>query len=157
YKFKVGDEFHYVVEAKNETHSSAAGHNRDVTTTWTYDVTWKVVGVDSDRNAGMTLRVDRFRYGEDNGFPGGTIEFDSQKHQTAVGVPASVRVLSAVLTAQSGAVFTYTLSPRGEIGNFKVPKTLADAVKNTPGVQTVYSAENFRRQLASQGSVVLPS
>jgi RNA polymerase sigma factor (sigma-70 family) len=157
YKFKVGDVFRYVVQAKNETHSSAAGHDRDVTATWTYDVTWKVVGVDSDRNARMTLKVDRFRYVEDNGFPGGKIEFDSLKHRTAVGLPAGVRVLSAVLTAQSGAEFTCTLSPRGEVGNFKVPKTLADAVKNTPGVQAVYSAENFRRQLAGQGSVVLPS
>jgi RNA polymerase sigma factor (sigma-70 family) len=156
YKFKEGDEFNYVVNKKMETHTTAAGNDRAVVTTRTYDVTWKVVGVDSDGNAKMTLTIDRFRYMEDSGFPGSQVEFDSRKHKNPVGAPAVVRLLSAVLKAQVGAEFTCTKSPRGEVSDFKVPKKVADAVKNTQGLKALYSTESFKQQLACQGSVVLP-
>jgi hypothetical protein len=104
----------------------------------------------------MTLTIDRLQFVEDDGFPG-KVEFDSKKHKNPVGVPAGVRVLSAVLKAQVGAEFTCTMSPRGEVSDFKVPKKLADAVKNTQGVHALYSAESFKQQLACQGGVVLPA
>jgi hypothetical protein len=155
YKFKEGDRFSYVVEKKTETRTTAAGSERVVVATQTWDVTWKVSGIDSDGNARVTLTVDRLRYVEDNGFPG-KVEFDSRKMRNPAGVPAIVRVLSAVLKAQVGAEFTCTVSPRGEVSAFKVPRKLANAVRNTPGVRALYSAESFRRQLACQGGVVLP-
>jgi RNA polymerase sigma factor (sigma-70 family) len=154
YQFKQGDTFSYLVERKTETHSTSPGIERRVATTQTYDLTWKVASVDSDGNARMTLTLDRFRYVEDN-FPG-RVEFDSRKHRNPVGVPASVRILSAVLKAHAGAAFTCAVSPRGEVSAFKVPKKVADAVKGTPGVQALYSVESFRQQLAYPGSVVLP-
>jgi RNA polymerase sigma factor (sigma-70 family) len=155
YKFKEGDRFNYVVEKKTETHTTAAGSDRDVMATWTYDVTWKVVGVDSSGNARMALTIDRLRYSSDNGLAG-KLEFDSKKHNDPAGVPAGVRVLSAVLKAQVGAEFTCTLSPRGEVSDFKVPRKVADAVKNTQGVRALYSTESFKQLLACQGRVVLP-
>jgi RNA polymerase sigma factor (sigma-70 family) len=155
YQFKEGDTFKYVVEHKTETHSSIPGYDRTGTSTRTYEVTWKVTRVDADGNARMTLTVDRLQYVEDDGFPG-KVEFDSRKDRNPVGIPASVRVLSAVLKAQVGAQFTYTMSPRGEVSDFKVPKKLADAVKSTAGLHALYSAESFKQLLVCQGGVVLP-
>jgi hypothetical protein len=155
YQFKEGDTLKYVVEKKTETHSSTPGYERVVVSTRTYDVTWKVTRVDADGNARMTLTVDRVQYVEDDGFPG-KVEFDSRKDKNPTGMPALVRVLSAVLQAQSGAPFTCTMSPRGEVSDFKVPKKLADAVKNTAGLHALYSPESFRQLLACRGGVVLP-
>jgi RNA polymerase sigma factor (sigma-70 family) len=156
YKFKEGDKFGYVVEHKAENRSSVPGFERVVVITRTYDVTWKVAGVDSDGKARMTLTVDRVRYMEDDGPPAGTMEFDSQKHKSPVGVPAVARILGPVLRAQVGAEFTCTVSPRGEVSDFKVPKKLADVIKSTQGLGAMYSSESFERELARQGSVVLP-
>jgi RNA polymerase sigma factor (sigma-70 family) len=153
--FKQGDQFGYVVEHKTESHSTTPGVERAVVTTHTYDVTWRVAGVDPNGTAKMTLTIDRFRFASDNGVPG-KVEFDSQMHRDPVGVPAAVRVLSAVLKAHVGAEFTFTMSPRGEVSDFKVPKTLAAAVKSTQGVKASYSPETFKRLLACQGAVVLP-
>jgi RNA polymerase sigma factor (sigma-70 family) len=156
YKFKEGDKFGYVVEYRTENRSGVPGFGRVVVITRTYDVTWKVTGIDSDGNARMTLTIDRLRYLEDDGVPAGTMEFDSQKHKNPVGIPAVARILSPILKAHVGAEFTCTMSPRGEISNFKVPKKLASVIKNTQGVKAMYSSQSFERQLARQGSVVLP-
>jgi RNA polymerase sigma factor (sigma-70 family) len=156
YQFKEGDKFSYVVEMKTESRSTAPGFERVVSESRTYDVTWRVTNVDSDGNARMTLTVDRLRHLGDSGFPGSELEFDSKKHKNPVGVPALARVLSTVLKAQVGAEFTCTMSPQGEVSDFKVPKQLADAVKNTQGMTALYNAESFKQLLASQGSVVLP-
>jgi RNA polymerase sigma factor (sigma-70 family) len=155
YQFRDGDELNYVVEQKNETHSSAPGNERAVVTTRTYDVTWKVARVDADGNARMTLTIDRVQYVEDDGFPG-KVEFDSRKDRNPAGMQPLARILAAVLKAQVGAQFTCTMSPRGEVSDFKVPKKLADVVKNTAGLHALYSAETFQRLLACPGSVVLP-
>jgi hypothetical protein len=48
------------------------------------------------------------------------------------------------------------MGPRGEVSDFKVPKQVADAIKNTKGLHVLYSTESFRQQLACRGSVVLP-
>src|SRR5262249_6814548 len=118
YRFRKGDQFRYVVEKKMETTSTTAGNQRSTLTTQTYDVSWRVTNVDSNGNARMTLTIDRLRYEQDNGFPG-KVEFDSQKHRNPQGAPAGVRVLSAILKAQVGAQFTCTISPRGEVSDFK--------------------------------------
>jgi hypothetical protein len=158
YQFKKGDQFRYVVEKKTETQSNTLGIERglvETQTTQTYDVTWRVLRVDSGGNARMTLTIDRLRHVIDNGLPG-KFEFDSRKHRNPVGMPVVVRTLSPVLKAQVGASFTCTVSPRGEIHDFKVPKKILGAVINTPGMQALYSTESFRQLLACQGSVVLP-
>lgn len=155
YQFKKGDQLRYVVEMKAETTSDAAGNPRVGMTTRTYDVTWKVTSVDSYGNAGMTLAIDRVRYVEDTGFPG-KVYFDSQKNRNPEGVPALARILAPILKAQVGAEFTFNLSPRGEVSAFQVPKKVADAVKNTQGIRSIYSAESFKQLLVCQASVVLP-
>jgi RNA polymerase sigma factor (sigma-70 family) len=155
YQFKEGEKFSYVVEKKTETGSGIAGADRVVVSTWTCDVTWKVKSVDSDGNARMMLTINRIQYVGENGLLG-KVEFDSSKHNNPVGLPPLVKVLSPVLKAQVGADFTCTMSPRGAVSDFKVPKKVADAVKNTQGVQALYSTDSFRQQLACQGGVVLP-
>jgi RNA polymerase sigma factor (sigma-70 family) len=155
YQFQEGDQYRYVVEKKTETTTTAAGNERVGSTTQIYDVTWRVTGVDSAGSARMTLTVDRVRFVMDSGFTG-KVEFDSRKHKNPQGVPAGVRVLSAVLKSQVGARFTCSLSPRGEVSDFQVPKKVADVVRSTPGVQALFSAESLKQQLACQGGVVLP-
>jgi RNA polymerase sigma factor (sigma-70 family) len=155
YQFKEGDQFRYVVEKKTENTTTAGGFERAGSTTQTYDVTWRVTGVDSDGNARVALTVDRLRYVEDCGFPG-KVEFDSRKNKNPVGVPAVVRILAPILKAQVGAEFTCTVSPRGEVRDFKVPKKVANAVMNTQGMQGLYSADFFKQQLACQGCIILP-
>lgn len=156
YQFREGDELKYVVERKAETRMTAGVLDRSDVTTATYDVTWRVVGVHSDGNARLTLTVERLRYVEQGELPASKLEFDSRKHRYPVGVPSVARVLSAVLKAQVGAEFRCTLSPRGEVRDFKVPKKLADAIKATPGLGAAYSAETFQQLLACPGGVVLP-
>jgi RNA polymerase sigma factor (sigma-70 family) len=154
YQFKQGDKFSYVVETAIETRTSAAGVDRFVMTSWTYDVTWRVIEITSGGDARMTLTIDRVRYVDDNGFAG-KLEFDSKKHKYPVGPPAIARVLSGVLKAQIGAEFTCTVSPRGEIFAFNAPKKLTDAVRNTAGIKVLYSLESYKRKLADQGGIVL--
>jgi RNA polymerase sigma factor (sigma-70 family) len=158
YRFKTGDSFRYVVERTIESESDASVNvgNKQLRTTETYEVTWKVAGVDNEGNAKMTLVLDRVRYRSDQHFPGKLLEFDSSKHRNPVGLAGMVRVMSPILKAQVGAVFTCTMSPRGEISDFKVPKKLQGAVKKTRGVSPLYTPEAFKR-LLSHGGVVLPS
>jgi len=155
YKLKPSEMFRYVVEKKTETHSTSPALARSVTTTQTYDVTWRVTGMNADGNALIKLTIDRIRFTEHEGF-GGNVDFDSKKHAKPEGVPAVVRVLTNVLKAQAGAEFTFSMDPFGEVSNFNVPKKLADALKIVRGGQGIDSAESFRYLLASQGSVVLP-
>jgi RNA polymerase sigma factor (sigma-70 family) len=157
YRFKTGDTFRYVVEKKIETDSDANVNiaNKKVRTTETFDVTWKVVSVDTAGNARMTLTFDRVRYRCDQSFPGKLIEFDSRKHRNPVGAAGVVRIMSPILKAEIGAVFTCTMNPRGEISDFKLPKKLKGAIEK-PGVRAMYSAEFFK-QLAAQGGVLLPA
>jgi RNA polymerase sigma factor (sigma-70 family) len=157
YRFKKDVRLRYVVERKIESDTDANTGNKTVRTTESYDVTWKVVGVDNEGNAKMTLTIDRVRYQSDQHFPGKLIEFDSKKHKNPAGLSGPVRLLSPILRAQVGAVFTCIMSPRGEIRDFKVPKKLADTVKKTRGMSGQYSRENLQQTLAVQGSVVLPS
>jgi RNA polymerase sigma factor (sigma-70 family) len=156
YKFKEGDTFSYVTEKKTETLMGVPGHQVQLLITHTYDVTWKVKAVDSDGNAQVTLTIDRFRYVHDETLPvGRALEFDSAKQRNPQGLPGPVRALSPILRAHVGAQFTCTVSPRGEVSDFKVPKKLADTVKNSQGSQAMYSADTFKQQLACQGGVVL--
>jgi RNA polymerase sigma factor (sigma-70 family) len=159
YKFKEGDSFTYVVEKKTEVQSNTLGIERlamTKQTTEAWDVTWKVTAVDADGNAQVTLTVDRVRHVSDNGFPAGKMEFDSREHKNPVGPAVLVRALSPVLKSQVGAEFKCTVSPRGEVSDFKVPKKVADAVKSTQGVRELYSTEEFKQRLACQGGIVLP-
>jgi RNA polymerase sigma factor (sigma-70 family) len=157
YRFKKDDRFRYVVERKIESESDASVNvgNKQVRTTETYDVTWRVAGVDNEGNAKMTLTLDRVRYLSDQHFPGKMLEFDSSKHRNPVGLAGMVRIMSPILKAQVGAVFTCTMSPRGEMSDFKVPKKLLDTVKKTRGVSPLYTPQAFK-QLLSHRSVVLP-
>lgn len=159
YQFKEGDQFRYVVEQKTETTTTGGPDERFGSTTRTYDVTWRVRSVDADGNAQVRLTIDRVRYVDDSGTPGKLtfkVTFDSQKNQQPEGPPTMVRVLSPILKALVRAEFTCTVSPRGELREFKVPKKVADIVKKTPGLRAVYSAESFQQQLAGLGGVVLP-
>jgi hypothetical protein len=147
------------VEQKRETTTIAGANEHFGLTTHTYDVTWRVRRVDADGNAQLTLTIDRVRYVDDSGTRGKLtfrVAFDSQKDKNPEGPQNMVRIMSPILKALVGAEFACTVSPRGEVSEFKVPKKVADMVKKTQGVQAVYSAESFKQQLACQGSVVLP-
>jgi RNA polymerase sigma factor (sigma-70 family) len=156
YRFEKGGTFGYVVEKKLDSDTDANSGNKQVRTAETYDVTWKVADVDNEGNARMTLTIDRVRYQQDQHFPGKLIEFDSKKQRNPVGQPGVVRLMAPILKAHVGAVFTCTISPRGEVHDFKVPKKLADTVKKTRGLTVMYSSEAFQRMLVPQGSIVLP-
>jgi RNA polymerase sigma factor (sigma-70 family) len=153
YQFKVGDKVRYVVEKEMETTTTAAGNERTVTTTQTYDMTWKVTTVDTDGKATLTQTIDRIRFVMDSGLPG-KIEFDSRKHKNPKGIGS--QILAPGLKVLAGSRFTCTVSPRGEISNFKVPKKVLDAVKKMRGGRALFSPESFQ-QLVSQASFVLPT
>jgi RNA polymerase sigma factor (sigma-70 family) len=157
YKFKEGDTFTYVTEKKSDTRTTTAAIDRQVAITHTYDVTWKVTRVDGDGNARVTLTIDRVRYVDEESFPvARALEFDSRKQKSPAGQPAMVRILSPLLRAHVGAEFTCLVSPRGEVSDFKMPKKLADVVRSIQGLESQYSVESFKQQLACQGGVVLP-
>jgi RNA polymerase sigma factor (sigma-70 family) len=154
YRFKQGDKCHYVVTWTTETATTAGGVERVVKTTQTYNLTWKVTGVDTDGNAQMTQTVDRVRFSMGSGVAiAAPFEFDSRKGRKGKGPMG--RILAPVLRALVGAQFTCTLSPRGEVRAFKVPKKVRAFVKKTKGVAGLFSAETFKL-LASPGGIILP-
>ncbi len=156
YQFKAGDKFSYVVERKMDTQATSPALARTVSTTETYDVTWRVVRVDPDGTASLKLTIDRLHYVSHDGFPASKFEFDSRIHKNPVGAPGMIRALSACLKAQVKAEFTCTMSPRGEISDFKFPTRLAEVLKNMKGLYGQRLSEGLQRDLTSQGSVILP-
>jgi RNA polymerase sigma factor (sigma-70 family) len=155
YQFKEGDLFRYAVQAKTETTTTTGGDEHSTLMTRAYEVTWRVAGVDTDGNARVKLTIDRVRHEGDSGFPG-KFEFDSRKHRIPEGPAQMVRIMTPVLKAHVGAEFTCTVSPRGEVRDFKVPRKLANAVQGTQGIQAMFSPKYFQQVLACPGNVVLP-
>jgi RNA polymerase sigma factor (sigma-70 family) len=156
FRFRPGEQLHYVIESRIEMETSAPGFFEQVNaTTHTYDVTWKVAGVDAEGNARVTLTVDRLRFVLDNSIAG-RVEFDSKKHKMPVGSAPIVKARATILRAYAGSEFTCTVSPRGEVRDFTIPRKFADAVRRSPGLRLLHSPDSLQQQLACPGCVVLP-
>src|SRR5262249_19480417 len=150
YRFGEGDKFNYVVERKMEAQTTSPALARSVSTMESFDVTWRVVRTDPDGNASIKLTIDRLRYVHHDGFPASKFEFDSKIHKNPVGSPGMVRALSALLKAQVKAEFTCTMSPRGEVSDFKLPARLAEVLKNMKGMNGQRILEGLQRDLTGQ-------
>jgi RNA polymerase sigma factor (sigma-70 family) len=152
YQFKKGDKFRYVVETKKETKTTAAGNERVVSTTQTYDMIWMVRSVDANGNVRITQTIHRIRFLMDSGIAG-KIEFDSSKDRKPKG-PGS-QVLADFFKALVGAEFTWTMSPRGEVSDFKAPERILNVLKKTRGLGPTFSPDSFKQRV-TQGMIVLP-
>jgi hypothetical protein len=120
----------------------------------TVDMTWTIKAVDKDGQAKMTQTMDRVRFTMDT--PMGKVEFDSKENKEPDG-PIG-KIVGPILKAMAGAEFTLTMSPQGETSELKVPKSLMDAIKNTPGAAnlgSMFSEEGFKR-MSEQAGLVLP-
>lgn len=150
YKFKAGEELHYVMEQKMKMQMDVAGHNVTMDITQTIDMTWQIVSVDTAGKAQLKQRIDRIRFSMDG--PNGKEEYDSQGGKND---GKMTKALAPAFAAMSGAEFTESMDATGQVSDFTVPQKLTDALKGlgNGGMGSMLSPEQLKHM---SGGVVLP-
>jgi Family of unknown function (DUF6263) len=155
WKFNVGDKFNYAV-TQDMTMNVNAGPAGQMATTMkqTMDMTWNVKAVNDSGDAEITQSVDQVKLSM-NMPTGQTMEYDSKSDEAPTGMAAMV---APTYDAMTKGEFSFTISPRGEISDVKVPPEVIEELKKSPGagmMGDMASAEGFQKMIM-QGSLVLP-
>jgi hypothetical protein len=153
YKFSKGDKLDYLVEQKIVMKMSIMGNDIKMDMVQKIDMSWNVLSVDSDGNAKMVQKFDRFRFTMDG--PTGKIDYDSKEDKLPEG-PIG-QLIGPIFKAMAGTEISLTMTPRGESKDVKISEEFVKKIKETmvPGLGDMFSEESLK-QMASQGGVMLP-
>lgn len=155
WKFNVGDKLNYAV-TQDMTMNMSAGTAGQISTTMkqSMDMTWSVKAVNDSGDAEVGQSIDRVKLSMS--MPTGqNMEYDSSSDEAPGGMAA---MIAPMYDAMTEGEFSFTISPRGEISDVKIPPEVMEALKKTPGASMMgdmASAEGFQ-QMIMQGSLVFP-
>lgn len=156
YKFKQGEDLHYVMDQKMAMKMNVAGNDMNMDMNQTIDVLWHVVSVDADGKAKMTQKFDRIRFSMEGG-PIGKVSYDSKdgKGGDEGGIGG---MITPIFKAMAGAEMTVTMDPAGKVSDVKIPDKMKEAIQNSGGAQgmgQMFSDENLKK-MTGAGGVILP-
>jgi hypothetical protein len=115
WKFKAGENLHYVRTREQTTSRSVEGAKSQASTVATTDITLVVKDVAADRSAQIALFIDRVRYQRKS--DQGEMKYDSSTDPPPSGAdPRFAPNLKELL----GSEFLFRMTPRGEIGDIRV-------------------------------------
>jgi hypothetical protein len=154
WKFKPGETLRYTMLQQTTRQTKAAGREEKMSSSQTTDLHWTVKSVGTDGSAELGWTVDRIRTKLEA--PGATIEYDSQSGKAPEGQPGN---MGAFLSSLVGAEFTFKMSRRGEMSDFKFPQKLLESIRQAapPGAPEGTFGEDALKSMASQASVPLPA
>jgi hypothetical protein len=123
---------------------------RKSTRTHTVEMSWKVLGVDSDGSAEITQRIERIRI-KAEAPPFMPFEFDSATSKAA---PPGFEAETQQLKAQVGAEFGFKMKPNGEIQDIKVSEQTLKALREAAprGAQESEISEKAIKDVLLQSS-----
>ena len=141
WKFKKGEQRHYVSEQKTSTEGEFGGQAIKNEIKQTLDMRWDIDSVASDGTAQMTQTVTRVRMSISR--PGAApIEYDSSSKEA----PAAAAQLAAVFKPLVGKPIKLKMSPRGTISDVTLPEGMAEELKKTPGpAASMLNEESFKQ------------
>jgi len=155
WKFQAGDKFNYQVVQDMTTNMNAGPAGQMVTTLrQTLDMIWDVERVNEDGTAVIQQTVDRVKLSM-NSPTGQNVAYDSDAEGPAEGLAAMVAPMYEAMIEDK---FEFTMTPRGEIQDVKVPAKVLEAIKNSPGAAVagdMATAEGLQSQLM-QLALVFP-
>jgi len=156
WKFQVGDEHSYRMTQNMDMEMSLGATGRKIETRMqqVLDMTWKIEQVDDQGQATLVQTIRRVQM--ELHAPGQkTLLYDTDSDEAPTGFAAMLVPLYKAMTAEPSKL---TLTPRGEIKDFEMPKALGKAIKAIPGAAAMgdfFGNEGFRNVL-QQSALVLP-
>lgn len=155
WRFTVGETHHYrMTQTMAMTMQLGPQGNQTSDVEQIIDMSWKVLGVDENRIASITQKIDRMRMKLKVG-GGQSFDYDTLSDKPAQGMAAMLAPVMKQLTKTS---FDVKMAPSGKVLEVNVPDELIDALKNSPGAAMVgemMSKEGFK-QMVEKGWLVLP-
>lgn len=156
YKFQAGSKNSYVMEQKQNMKMNAMGQEFEIKMNMTFEMTHSFDSVDSSGNAKMKQKIDRVKMSMEGG-PIGSMEFDSKSDKEPEGPLAA---MAGVFKAITDGETKMTVSPRGEISDFKMPEKLLEELKNVAGGAggfggNMFSEDQFKN-IMNQSMMLLP-
>lgn len=141
WKFKKGDQRHYVAEQKTSTETEFQGQTITGEFTRTFDMRWAVDSVGADGTAQLALTITRVRLKTTS--PGAApIEYDSSSKEAP---PAMAAKVAAVFKPLVGKPINLKMSPRGVISEITLPEASIlhkESFKELSGASTLEFADH---------------
>ena len=129
WKLNVGDKLEYDTSQNSiVTIKGAPVGDISLTTRQQMDMTWDVTEVNEQGDAAIQQKVERIRVSMKRP-TGQSIDYDSNAKEGTAGAAATG---TALFEALKKADFRFTLTPRGELKDIKVPDEVVQAFKNSP-------------------------
>ncbi len=122
WKFKSGEELHYVTDRKIVQKVDFSGSPIEIKAGMTFDITWKIKDVGADGTANMQQTIDRLQFSMESPL-GGPMQFDSKKPGGAEG--PMWQQLEPLVTALLGQPFSMKVAPNGKVTDIQLPEKLA--------------------------------
>ncbi len=146
WKFRAGEVLRYQTDQTTASKAKdPGGQEVNQTVTLTVDLAWTVKAVDPSGTATLTQTIDRMRTTATT--PHGKMAFDS-RDAAAASSPAG-----PIFKMLVGSEITFTMNPRGEIGDIKLSdKLLASFKGDEPaGAQGQFSEVGLKNMVAQMG------
>jgi len=129
WKFKVGDKLDYDTAQNMEINVTGTPQGDiKMTTDQQMDLKWEVVEVNDQGEAKVQQKVDRIQM-KMSAPMGQGFEYDSQAKEPPVG---SAAMAASMFQPMTKGTFEFTITPRGEVKDVKVPEEVLAVIKNTP-------------------------
>jgi hypothetical protein len=148
YKFKDGEKLEYVMEQKMKMTMSINNMDIETKMNMSMDMSWNVVGVNSDGSAKLQMKVTRAKMSMDG--PTGQVEVDSNaknEPDDAIG-----KIFSQIIKATATMEMTGTMQTNGDMKDIKVSEETVKAMKNLPGADKLgdmLSPESFKSMVSN--------
>jgi hypothetical protein len=116
------------------------------------NMTWDIIEATED-SAAIRQKFDRLLTKIES--PEGTVEYDTASDEPPVGQAAALAPLYKALTDTR---VEFTITPRGEVNNVKIPEKVLETLKNSPNAAALgdwTTPEAFKRTI-SLSTLVLP-
>lgn len=154
WKFKPGQTSRYEAIQDVKVNVKQGIFAQEINMKQTSDVRWLVESVDEERNAHVTLTMERIRV--ESGPADDTVTFDSDDDKQPKGADeASIEALRAGVNQP----VYLTLDPRGKVLDVRLSEQFAQKIKESPQygpLAAVFSRDNLK-QMASMNTIELPA
>jgi hypothetical protein len=156
WKFEPGQTIRFKSVQEASARMEGPDGEQNVTMHEELDMTWEITRVTDEGNAEIQQKIERMKVSMALPPPIGVLEYDSESEDAPSGMAT---LLAPLHQALSKAEIQFTMTPRGEITNVKIPAELVAALKNIPGgtgLSDLATPEGFKNTLAKE-VFVLPA
>jgi hypothetical protein len=156
WKFHPGETLQYTMEQKTvNTLKIPGAPDQKTTMAQTIEMTWSVKSVDPSGVAELTQTISRIRDQVEGSV--GTYTYDSKDGKEPESLIAAARL--PIFKALLGTPVPFKITPRGEVGDVRVPATLTRTMNElgatAPEAEAMLSQEGLK-ELIGRVSLVLP-